>query len=65
LIEESPLLAGGITCLEQTNDSQAARWRLSKDGAQVSGVVRNITGEGAEWKLYAIDVKTVAEKKLI
>ena len=28
LIEESPRLAGGITCQEQTNGSQAARWRL-------------------------------------
>jgi len=36
----------------------------SKDGAQVYGIVRNTTGEGAEWQLYAIDVKTGAEKML-
>jgi hypothetical protein len=28
LIEESPRLAGGITCQEETNGPQAARWRL-------------------------------------
>src|SRR5713226_7326502 len=28
LIEESPRLAGRITCQEQNNGSQAARWRL-------------------------------------
>ena len=37
---------------------------FSKDGAQVCGIVRNTTGEGAEWQLYAIDVKTGAEKML-
>ena len=37
---------------------------FSKDGAQVYGIVRNTTGEGAEWQLYAIDVKTGAEKTL-
>jgi hypothetical protein len=31
---------------------------------QVYGIVRNTTGEGAEWQLYAIDVKTGAEKML-
>ena len=37
---------------------------FSKDGAQVCGIVRNTTGEGAEWQLYAIDLKTGAEKML-
>ena len=37
---------------------------FSKDGAQVYGIVRNTMGEGAEWQLYAIDVKTGAEKML-
>src|ERR1700682_6304160 len=37
---------------------------FSKDGAQVYDIVRNTTGEGAEWQLYAIDVKTGAEKML-
>ena len=37
---------------------------FSNDGAQVYGIARNTTGEGAEWQLYAIDVKTGAEKML-
>jgi hypothetical protein len=37
---------------------------FSKDGAQVYGVLRNTTGEGAQWQLYSIDVKTGAEKML-
>jgi len=36
---------------------------FSKDDAQVYGNVRNTTGEGVEWQLYAI-VKTGAEKML-
>ena len=37
---------------------------FSKDGALVYGIVRNITGNGAQWQLYSIDVKTGAEKML-
>ena len=37
---------------------------FSKDGAQVYGIVRNTTGEGTEWQLYSIDVKTGADKML-
>jgi hypothetical protein len=42
---------------------------LSKDGAQVYGILRNTGsagsgGEGAQWQLYLIDVKTGAEKML-
>ncbi len=37
---------------------------FSKDGAQVYGIVRNTTGEGAQWQLYSIDVKTGADKML-
>jgi serine/threonine protein kinase len=37
---------------------------FSKDGAHVYGIFRNTTGVGAEWQLYAIDVKTGAEKML-
>jgi dipeptidyl aminopeptidase/acylaminoacyl peptidase len=37
---------------------------FSKDGAQVYGIFRNTTGEGAQWQLYSIDVKTGAEKML-
>ncbi|HYM06954.1 MAG TPA: hypothetical protein VEU11_10375, partial [Terriglobales bacterium] len=34
------------------------------DGAQVYGIVRNTTGQGAQWQLYSIDVKTGADKML-
>ena len=64
LIEESPRLAGGITCQEQITARKLLAGGFSKDGAQVYGIVRNTTGEGAEWQLYAIDVKTGAEKML-
>jgi Tol biopolymer transport system component len=37
---------------------------FSRDGAQVYGVLRNTTGEGAQWQLYSVDVKTGAEKML-
>jgi Tol biopolymer transport system component len=37
---------------------------FSKDGAQVYGILRNTTGEGAQWQLYSIDVKTGADKML-
>ncbi|MGC9952443.1 MAG: protein kinase [Bryobacteraceae bacterium] len=37
---------------------------FSKDGARVYGLVRNTTGEGAQWQLYSIDVKTGADKML-
>jgi hypothetical protein len=46
----------------QTHGSQAARWRLLQGWRAVYGIVRNTTGE--EWQLYAIDVKTGAEKML-
>jgi hypothetical protein len=35
---------------------------FSRDGAQVCGIFRNISGEGAPWQLYSIDVKTGAER---
>jgi Tol biopolymer transport system component len=37
---------------------------FSKDGAQVYGILRSTAGEGAQWRLYAIDVKTGADKML-
>jgi hypothetical protein len=40
-------------------------WPHTKEGAQVYGIVRNTTGEGAEWQLYAIDVKTSAARTLL
>jgi hypothetical protein len=53
---------GGIT------HELTARWLqasgFSKDGSQVFGIFRGTAGEGAEWQLYSIDVKTRAEKFL-
>jgi Tol biopolymer transport system component len=37
---------------------------FSKDGSQVFGICRNTTGEGAEWQLYSVDVKTGSDKLL-
>ena len=37
---------------------------FSKDGSQVFGVYRNTTGDGAQWQLYSVDVKTGADKFL-
>ena len=37
---------------------------FSKDGAQVYGVVRSTAGQGPQWRLDAIDVKTGADKML-
>lgn len=37
---------------------------VSKDDAQVYGVARNTSGEGAEWQIYLIDVKTGTDKML-
>jgi Tol biopolymer transport system component/predicted Ser/Thr protein kinase len=34
---------------------------FSRDGGQVIGVVRNTTGEGPQWQLHAVDVKTGAD----
>jgi Tol biopolymer transport system component len=43
---------------------QSQAYGFSKDGAQVYGIFRNTAGEGAQWQLYSIDVKTGAEKML-
>ncbi len=37
---------------------------FSKDGSQLFGIFRNTTGEGAQWQLYSVDVKTGADKFL-
>jgi Tol biopolymer transport system component len=36
----------------------------SKDGRQVFGIFYNTTGEGTEWQLHSVDVKSGAEKML-
>ncbi len=37
-------------------------YNFSRDGAQVYGIAQNTTGNGAEWQLYSVNVKTGAEK---
>ena len=37
---------------------------FSKDGTQFYGVFQNTTGNGAQWQLYSVNVKTGAEKIL-
>jgi len=39
-------------------------YNFSKDGRRVYGILRNATGGSAEWQLYAVDVKTGAERLL-
>jgi hypothetical protein len=43
---------------------QFATFGFSKDGKQVIGIYRNTNPEGAEWHMYAVDVKSGAEKLL-
>jgi serine/threonine protein kinase len=43
---------------------QFATFGFSKDGDQVFGIYRNTSPDGAEWQMYAVDVKTGAEKLL-
>jgi hypothetical protein len=43
---------------------QLLAYAFTKDGAQVYGIVRNTQGEGAQWQLYSIDVKTGADKMI-
>jgi Tol biopolymer transport system component/predicted Ser/Thr protein kinase len=37
-------------------------YSFSRDGSQVYGIFQNTTGKGAEWQLYAVNVKAGAEK---
>jgi serine/threonine protein kinase len=37
---------------------------FSKDGSQFYGIFQNSTGNGAQWQLYSVNVKTGAEKFL-
>jgi eukaryotic-like serine/threonine-protein kinase len=39
-------------------------FNFSKDGGQAYGIFHNTTGTGAEWQLYAVNLRTGAEKFL-
>jgi serine/threonine protein kinase/Tol biopolymer transport system component len=59
----SMISADGNTVRKLT-DRRLSFFAFSHDGAQLYGVVRNTTGEGAQWQLYSVDVKTGADKML-
>ncbi len=63
--------AGGLDLISPDGKSkrtltkrQLLAFNFSRDGSQVYGIFHNTTGEGAEWQLYAVNVKTAAEKLL-
>ena len=64
---QDPLLAlispAGNSTRKLTSRKFSA-YNFSKDGSQVFGIYSNTTGEGAQWQLYSVDVKTGAEKML-
>ncbi len=39
-------------------------YSFSKDGSQLYGIFKNITGQGAQWQLYSTNVNTGAERSL-
>jgi len=41
-----------------------AVYGFARDGSQICGVFKNTTGQGALWQLFAVNVKTGAEKFL-
>jgi serine/threonine protein kinase len=43
---------------------QLLAFAFSRDGAQVYGIVHNTTGQGAQWQLYSIDVRSGADRLL-
>jgi Tol biopolymer transport system component len=43
---------------------QLSAYAFSKDGRQVFGMFHNSTGQGAEWQLYSVDVKSGAERMI-
>jgi len=63
--------AGGLDLISPDGKSkrtltirQLLACNFSTDGNQVYGIFHNTTGEGAEWQLYAVKVKTGTEKLL-
>jgi Tol biopolymer transport system component/predicted Ser/Thr protein kinase len=50
--------------IRKLTERRLSAFAFSNDGAQIYGTFRNTTGEGAQWQLYSINVKTGAEKML-
>ena len=48
----------------QPDFTQVPSLRVLEDGTQFYGVFQNTTGNGAQWQLYSVNVKTGAEKFL-
>jgi len=59
----SMISPGGKTVSKLTH-RRFLTFAFSRDGAHVYGIIRNTAGEGAQWQLYSIDVKTGADKML-
>jgi hypothetical protein len=59
-----PDFCGTLMHLRWARRSEPLTFAFSRDGAQVYGIIRNTTGEGAQWQLHSIDVKTGADKML-
>ncbi|HYM10323.1 MAG TPA: protein kinase, partial [Bryobacterales bacterium] len=62
--EGMSLISPDGTAVRKLTAHNLLAFAFSKDGAQVYGIVRNTTGQGAQWQLYSIDVKTGADKML-
>ena len=63
--------AGGIDLISPDGKStrkltsrKFLAYGFSKDGSQLYGVFQNTTGDGAQWQLYSVNVKSGAEKLL-
>jgi Tol biopolymer transport system component len=61
--------AGGLDLISPDGKSKKmltsrkfSAYDFSRDGSQAYGIFQNTTGKGAEWQLYAVNVKTGAEK---
>jgi WD40 repeat protein len=52
------------TTVRKLTPRRLSAYCFSKDGRQVFGIFHNSSGDGAQWQLYSVDVKTGAEKML-
>jgi len=66
-----PVLADGLDLISPDGKSRRrltsrafVAYNFSKDGTQVYGIFQNMTGEGAQWQLYSVNVNNGAEKFL-
>jgi WD40 repeat protein len=62
--EGMSMISPNGNAVRKLTDRTLLAFAFSRDGAQLYGIVRNTAGEGAQWQLYSIDVKTGAGKML-